>query len=115
MGCGALFVRPSTVQKGSPVMIEFYPSDQFKMSNGQNYLNNYTMKRNNATFNFSDVKHELIEASEMRHVLEIKSVKTEDAGDYRVDCGSYLGSTNTAFLNVTGLCYFCPIWLYSNR
>jgi len=115
MGCGALFVRPSTVQKGSSAMIEFYPSDQFKMSNGQKYPNNYTMIRNNVTFNFSDERHEVIEASEMRHVLEIKSVKTEDAGDYRVDCGMNLGTTNTAGLNITGLWVFCPIWLFFNR
>ena len=113
MGCGALFVRPATVQQGSPVLIEFYPSDQFKMSNGQKYPNNYTMIRNNV--NFSDERHKVIEASEMRHVLEIKSVTTENAGDYRVDCWGYLGASNTAYLNITGLSYFCPMWLFFNR
>ena len=32
----------------------------------------------------------MIESSEMRYVLEIKSVTPEDAGDYRVDCGGIL-------------------------
>jgi len=100
-------VRPSIVKSGSRALIEFYPSDQFKKVGVDEKA--FTMIRNNETFNFSRIKHEVIEASEMRHVLEIKSVTHEDAGDYRVDCGKNLGNTNTACLNITGLCYFCAV------
>jgi len=63
------------------------------------------MIRNSVAYNFSDEKQEMIEASEMRYLLVmINSVTTEDAGDYRVDCSGYLGTSNTACLNITGLC-----------
>jgi len=101
-------VRPSTVKKGSPALIEFYPSDQFKEFHAPNHYNFIVMK-NNVTFSFSDERHELIEASEMRHVLKITSVTPEDAGDYRLDCGRFLGTTNTASLRVASLCLCCPI------
>ena len=63
------------------------------------------MMRNNETINFSNESHEVTEASEMRHVLKIKSVTPEDAGDYRVDCLGVLGTSNTAYLRIAGLCY----------
>jgi len=96
-------VRPSVAVKGSTVQIQYYPSDIMK---GKPW-NYFIITRNNVTFNFSDGKHEVIEASEMRHVLEVKSVTTGDAGDYRVDCDSYYGTTNTASLRVVGLCPEC--------
>ena len=55
-------------QSGSLALIEFYPSDQLKKV-GVN-KNDYRMIRNNVTFNFSGVKHEVIETSERRYVLE---------------------------------------------
>jgi len=64
------------------------------------------------TTNFTDGKHKVIKASAIWHVLEIKSVKTNDAGDYRVDCGSYYGTSNTASLRVVGLCPGCTVLLY---
>jgi len=97
-------VRPSIVKRGSPVQIEFYPSNQLKKFHAD--IHHPKMMRNNETINFSNESHEVIEASEIRHVLKIKSVTTEDAGDYRVDCGGVLGTTNTACLNITGLRYF---------
>ena len=109
-GCGILFVHPSTVKTGSPALIEFYPSDQIKKSHV--YIYDYDIVRNNVTFNFSGERHEryeLIEASEMRHVLQMKSVTPEDAGDYRVDCRSYLGTTDIASLRVAGLRLCCLI------
>jgi len=97
-------VRPSTVKSGSRALIEFYPSDQFKKYNAHKI--DYKILRNNKTLNLPDERHEWNKSSEMRRVLEIKSVTTEDAGDYRVDCERLLGSTNTACLNITGRYYF---------
>jgi len=98
-------VRPSTAKRGSRALIEFYPSDQFK----KNYadINDYIVVRNNVTLSlFEERRHELIEVSEMRHVLEITSMTPEYAGDYRVDCKGSYGTTNTACLNITGLCFY---------
>jgi len=103
-------VHPSTAKGCSPALIEFYPSDQFKEYHAhENTINDYNFNikimRNNATLRFSDQRHEVIEAREMRHVLEIKSVTPDDAGDYRVDCWGFLGTSNTAYLRIAGLCY----------
>jgi len=97
-------VRPSTVKSGSRALIEFYPSDQFKKYYAHKI--DYNILRNNKTINLPDERHEWNKSNEMRHVLEIRSVTTEDAGDYRVDCERLLGSTNTACLNITGRYYF---------
>jgi len=91
---------------GSPALIEFYSSDQLKKIFAPLY-ERYTITRNNVTISFPDERHKMIETSEMRHVLEVKSVTSEDAGDYRMDCGSYLGTTNTDRLHVAGLCFCC--------
>jgi len=96
-------VRPSIVKSGSRALIEFYPSDQFKTFHADTH--HYIVMRNNVAFSFSDERHELTEASEMRHVLEIKSVTPEDAGEYRVDCLGFIGTSNTAYLRIAGLCY----------
>jgi len=103
-GCGTLCVRPSTAKSGSCALIEFYPSDQFRKKYSD--INDYNVVRNNVTLSFFGERHELIEASEMRHVLEIKSVTSEYAGDYRVDCKGSYGTTNTACLIITGFCSF---------
>ena len=105
-GCGILVVRPPMAMTGSPVLIEFYSFFQLKIF--APLYERYTITRNNVTNSFPDERHKMIETSEMRHVLEVKSVTPEDAGDYRVDCGSYLGTTNTDRLHVTGLCLCCP-------
>ena len=59
------------------------------------------MTKNNVTFDTSGERHKVIEVVNMRYVLEIKSVTPEDAGNYRIDCGSYYGTTNTASLHIT--------------
>ena len=104
-GCGILSMRPSMVEKGSSVQIEYYPSDTMK-GKPWDYFN---MTKNNVTFDSSGERYKKIETSEMRHVLEIKSVTPEDTGDYRIDCGSYYGTTNTASLHITGLYSVCQI------
>jgi len=91
-------------EKGSTVQIEYYPSD--RKGKQRDYFN---MTKNNVTFDTSDERYKLIESSEMGYVLEIKSVTPEDTGDYRVDCGSYYGTTNTASLHITGLNSVCQI------
>ena len=93
------------VKKGADVRIEYFPSYQMK---GKPW-NNFIMTKNNVTFNSSGDRHKVIEAINMRYVLEIKSVTPEDAGDYRVDCGSYYGTTNTASLHMTGFYSVCRI------
>ena len=97
-------MRPSVVKNGSTVWIEYYPSDIMKGKPWDYFI----MTKNNVTFDSSGERYKMIDFIKMRHVLEIKSVTTEDAGDYRVDCGSY-GTTNTASLRVAGLCPGCTI------
>jgi len=105
-GCGILSVRPSVVEKASTVQIEYYPSDTMKVKPWDYY---FYMTKNNVAFDSSGERYKKIESSEMRHVLEIKSVTPEDTGDYRIDCGSYYGTTNTASLHITGLYSVCQI------
>jgi len=95
-------VRPSIAEKGSTVHIEYYPSD-IRKGKPPDYFN---MTKNNVPFDSSKERYKVIESSELRHVLEIKSVTPEDVGDYRMDCGGYLGSTNTASLHIKGIYSF---------
>ena len=97
-------MRPSTAKSGSRALIEFYPSDQFRKYYAD--IHDYNVVRNNVTLSCFDERHKLIEATEKRHVLEIKYVSSEYAGDYRVDCKDSYGTTNTACLNITGFCSF---------
>ena len=95
-------MRPSIAEKGSTVHIEYYPSD-IRKGKPPDYFN---MTKNNVPFDSSKERYKVIESSELRHVLEIKSVTPEDVGDYRMDCGGYLGSTNTASLHIKGIYSF---------
>jgi len=91
-------------EKGSTVQIEYYPSDLMKEK--WDYL---TMTRNNLTLSLPRVEHKVNKELNMWYELELKSVTPEDAGDYRVDCGNYLGTTNTVSFHIIGLYSGCPI------
>ena len=93
------------VNKGAAVRIEYFPSYQMKEKPWKYFI----MTKNNVTLDSSGERHKVIEVINMRYVLEIKSVTPEDAGDYRIDCGSYYGTTNTASLHMTGLYSVCRI------
>jgi len=92
-------------EKGSTVKIEYYPSDVRKGKPPDKF----NMTKNNVTFDSSGERYKVINIINMRYVLEIKSVTPEDAGDYRVDCGSDLGTTNTGSLHIAGLYSGCQI------
>jgi len=97
-GCGILNILPAVVTGGTQAKFEFYPSNQVQ----ETKTNSLIKKFQNNVWTDVDSRMYATDESTWRHVLMFENVTHADSGDYHVDCGEHVGTTNTVCLRVAG-------------